>query len=494
MRRTLLILAVLAACTCSAQNWALLNPAYKYNYSNDGTDTISNQVFVTHIDTLGPDSFRYELNRIGVVCDTCPASLGGPCDGCYVRVNQPQFLGFDCVVAQGDWLFIGPDTFLIRSDASVGAAWTYNASEGITATVDAEWPDSTFTIPDTLRRILLSSGDTLIFSNSFGITRFDFSGAHVDLLGVEGAGVGRLFPKPLAYFDYQPEDQLVYHESSVYYHSPPGGMPYYQSRDHFWQVVIKGHTGTADSIEYITSIARTYPSNPNIVSLTDACNFDMPLNSWSFTSNLVLEDHTILGAYPGQLMQTSVCFPDSGSGIGYIAKHGISPSGASIMEAQVIAPTFSGGPGGGIELSLPIAPDLFPSSYHEVSIVYEEGLGLRLVRYLPSTGIIEYYLELVGAIISGDTIMPPPVINWQVGMTEEHDTDITIFPNPAADAFTVSGITEGRALAIHDLEGRLVRTARISSENETISVRDLQPGVYLLRIDGHRPQRFIIAR
>ena len=43
-----------------AQNWALINPAYKYNYSNDGTDTISNQVFVTHLDTLGVDSFRYE--------------------------------------------------------------------------------------------------------------------------------------------------------------------------------------------------------------------------------------------------------------------------------------------------------------------------------------------------------------------------------------------------------------------------------------------------
>ena len=39
-------------------------PDYKYNYSNDGTDTISNQVFVTHVDTLGVDSFRYELNRI----------------------------------------------------------------------------------------------------------------------------------------------------------------------------------------------------------------------------------------------------------------------------------------------------------------------------------------------------------------------------------------------------------------------------------------------
>ncbi len=36
----------------TAQDWALLNPAYRYNYSLGGTDTITNQVFVTQIDTL----------------------------------------------------------------------------------------------------------------------------------------------------------------------------------------------------------------------------------------------------------------------------------------------------------------------------------------------------------------------------------------------------------------------------------------------------------
>ncbi|MBL8001033.1 MAG: T9SS type A sorting domain-containing protein [Flavobacteriales bacterium] len=490
--RKLTFLLVLASTAAQAQNWALLNPAYRYNYSNDGTDTISNQIRVMQVDTLGPDSFRYELNRIGVVCDTCPASLGGPCDGCYVRVNQPQFLGFECIVAGGDWLFLATDTFLIRSDASVGATWSFNTGTGITATVDAEWSDSTFTIPDTLRRILLSSGDTLIISSSFGIIRFEQGGDRVDLLGVEGAGVGRLFPKPLAYFDYQPGDQLVYHLSSIYYVYPQGGFPYYWSYDHFWQVVIKGRSGSTDSVEYTSSIARTYPLTQNSITLSEACNFQMPLNSWSFTANNVVEDHAILAAYPGQLLESSTCFP-SFYETGYIVRHGITPSGASLMKAQVIAPSF-GAPGGGVEMSQPVGPDLFPSSTNEMNILYEEGVGLRHVRFIPSTSVAELIVELVGAIIGGDTIIPPPVINWQVGLPEEQFSDITISPNPAADAFTVSGITKGRVLAIHDLEGRLVRNARITSANETISVQDLQPGSYLLRIDGHRPHRFIIAR
>jgi len=92
MRNRSLLGALLFCSMAHAQNWALLNPAYRYNYSNDGTDTISNQIRVMHIDTLGVDSFRYELNLIGVPCDTCTTSLGGFCDGCYVWVDQPQFL------------------------------------------------------------------------------------------------------------------------------------------------------------------------------------------------------------------------------------------------------------------------------------------------------------------------------------------------------------------------------------------------------------------
>ncbi|MFZ1617816.1 MAG: hypothetical protein WAT41_10745, partial [Flavobacteriales bacterium] len=193
MRKAFLLVLVLQYGLLSAQNWVLLNPDYKYNYSDDGTDTISNQIFVTHIDTLGVDSFRYEMNRIAVVCDTCPASLGGPCDGCFVRVDQPQFLGYDCTRSGSNWHFNGPDTLLINNSGSIGSTWVFDASTGITASVDAEWSATLFNVTDTLRRILLSNGDTLLLSRSYGILRFENGGEHYDLLGVEGANVGRLF-------------------------------------------------------------------------------------------------------------------------------------------------------------------------------------------------------------------------------------------------------------------------------------------------------------
>jgi len=475
------------------QDWALINPAYRYNYSDDGTDTISNQIRVMEVDTLGPDSIRYELNRIAVVCDTCPASLGGPCDGCYVRVNQPQFLGFDCIRSANDWHFLGPDTFLVRSDASVGASWVFDASTGVTATVVAEWPASVFTTPDTLRRILLSSGDTLILSRSFGITHFANFGERHELIGVEGAGVGRSFPNPMAYFDFQPGDHLIYKVNSIWWASPPGGPSFHAPTYYFYEVVITGRTDRPDSVEYVTSVARSSIFIPYPGSVLDEPNWTPPLNQWSFHLNSLLASHPILTAYPGQVLDTAICW-SSYYNTGYLVQHGITVDGRSTIGSRTIGQAW-GGPTGGLDFSQSILPELFPSIFEAmVNVQYEEGLGLRKVEFKGEWLGASLSVELVGAIIGGDTIIPPPVINWQVGLNEKQLSGIAIFPNPADDVVTVRGAIGVSTIAIHDLEGRLIRTARINSENEAISVQDIKDGIYLLSSEGHLPQRLVIVR
>ena len=115
--------------TATAQNWALLNPAYKYNYSNDGTDTISDQVFVTHIDTLGVDSFRYELNLIAKVCDTCTAP------GFFLLLNQPQFMQRKVDAGPSVWHFHDPGSMVVLPHAGLGETWVFDTLAGVTATV-----------------------------------------------------------------------------------------------------------------------------------------------------------------------------------------------------------------------------------------------------------------------------------------------------------------------------------------------------------------------
>jgi hypothetical protein len=69
-----------------------------------------------------------------------------------------------------------------------------------------------------------------------------------------------------------------------------------------------------------------------------------------------------------------------------------------------------------------------------------------------------------------------------------------VLPNPATDSFVLMGTLGGEQLTIHDMEGRLVRTLRLNTANEAIDVQDLKVGMYVLRVEGMRPQRFMIVR
>lgn len=503
MRLLLTSLSFSIVCFASAQNWALLNPAYRYNYSNDGTDTISNQIRVMHIDTLGVDSFRYELNLIGVVCDTCPATLGGPCDGCFVRVNQPQFLGYDCVRSGTDWTFKGVDTFLLKSNAAVSSMWTFNATTAVTATVDDVWPEEIYGVTDTLSRILLSSGDSILLSRSFGILRFTNSGQWHFLLGVEGAGVGQLYPDVLNYFDYQVGDELVYMEGAVYsvtFPGGPNGIPYPLSR--FWKVFITGRSEIPDGVLYSTSVASTSAGQGvggSVSGPYESCSWPRPLSQWVFTRSQILAQHPILAAYPGQVLDTAVCWLNPGwhdYDTRVIAQSSIAANGMMIMRTRdvsilnALAPQITTAAFDGEDA---VGPDLYPPLPIKVNQIYEEGLGLRTVEYNEWTNYI-VELQLKGAIIGGDTIIPPPAINWTVGVEEHHVTESVVIPNPASDFILLSSSIPRTLCTITDLQGRIMIQHRFTSTGERIDVQALPPGMYLLQTEKSRPQRFMVAR
>lgn len=498
--RSLAIFPVLLGAAASAQNWALLNPAYKYNYSNDGSDTISNQIFVTHIDTLGVDSFRYELNRIGVVCDTCPASMGGPCDGCFVRTNQPQFLGFDCLRSGDTWYFNAQDTFIIKSPVGIGTSWLFSASTGVNATVDAEWGESLFSTDDSLRRILLSNGDTLMLSRSFGLVALRQGNVQYDLLGVEGAGVGRLYPSPLGFFDYQPGDVLTYRVLDTYECSTSDHPSFPHIVSHYWTATITGRSSTPDTLIYTTSTARTLPHPPSdCPQVAYSPIWPVPSDEWQFTTSSVLARHPILASYPGQVMDSSLAwiFVDWFQPM-YLATYGITPDGRAIVRSQHLGVSY--GPTSHFNTSEEIAPGLFPFSQDAlVNIWYEEGLGIRKAEFFIDLAIFGVSLDLVGAILGGDTIIPPPVIEWEVGVPAEMLAQFSIHPNPAADMLMLE-ITNTQKAHWHmmDVSSKQVGTGQILDKApHLIDVSTLAEGVYvfvLVTDECQSTQRFVIAR
>lgn len=65
-----------------------------------------------------------------------------------------------------------------------------------------------------------------------------------------------------------------------------------------------------------------------------------------------------------------------------------------------------------------------------------------------------------------------------------HDLDVpqaSIFPNPASESITVNA-NGMKAVALHDLTGKLIRTMNADDNQITLPVQDLTPGTYFVRI------------
>lgn len=68
---------------------------------------------------------------------------------------------------------------------------------------------------------------------------------------------------------------------------------------------------------------------------------------------------------------------------------------------------------------------------------------------------------------------------------------ILIFPNPTTEQLLVKGISESTGFSFYNSNGQILQSGQISP-GETISVSDLPPGVYVLKLDGVESKKVII--
>jgi hypothetical protein len=178
-------------CTLNAQNWAPLNPAEQFNFQSDTEAIITAVVFPDSISMTGNDS-AYHLNRIVTNCDTC----AGP--DRILLANQPQFLMRKAIVRpSGLWNFQDSANIALYTWAQQGDNWLLDSTAMISAMVDAILLDSIFSQPDSVKRILLSSGDTILLAQNHGVLQWPEgygSGIYHRLVGIKGRNLGKLLP------------------------------------------------------------------------------------------------------------------------------------------------------------------------------------------------------------------------------------------------------------------------------------------------------------
>lgn len=485
MRSPLLLFLALLGMGAGAQNWALLNPAYKYNYSNDGSDTISNQVFVTHIDTLGPDSFRYELNTVTELCDTCQ----GP--QVFLNTNNPQFLQRKVTAGAMVWHFSDPGSFVLLPHMSVGQPWLFDTLASVQATVTLIDTVDQFGMSIARKTIQLSNGNVIELSEAYGILNW------VDhtLIGVQGAEVGTLIPPVSAFYPYQAGDVIQYRTEyntcwPCYGHDSQFKITIAQTEDLDTAIAITG---------WMTGYTHHYQES-NLGNISHWYTYFDEATTWIAGSG-TLPFFDLIRSYPGQLVgpaasQTGDVWPML---VG-IARHGIDTNGRTIMRCEPI-------PGVGY-FSQPISSTSGPlvevfAQFESCSdaqppcgVEYREGTGL--VHYGGSFFDRQESFVLDGTVMAGDTTGVLLTDDQLLAVQDASLTNMSgVFPNPANERLTFPpSVTEIEWLVL-DVSGRIRAKGRLGVGAHCIDVQALQPGAYVLHLaDRHRQRsaRFIIAR
>ncbi len=490
MRSPILLFLALLGMGAGAQNWALLNPAYKYNYSNDGSDTISNQVFVTHIDTLGPDSFRYELNRIAERCDTCWSYSTECSNGQGLIIDRPQFLGSSIRVSGSGSILECGIPLLVSAGAALGDTWT--DENGTTAWVLSVGTTNVFGQADSVIRIGYSSGDTLWVSKDHGLMTFSGYSTRSDLIGRQGPiNEGAQFPTIIDFFNYTPGDILQYEGSysgtdgscilqSSYIvrydfltrDEQPGQTSYsVQKRDigHYWGYALLGGGICFD---------ETWDNETTVTLVID--NDEWTAENFLGSPWMDALWPQAFGPPPADLEATN--FVPSWTGCSWHA--GLDDQGRYRLDPAHLSDT---------EWSWPAASRCegdsayWPVMGDEIFGSYLEGVGCVRRSFL----VFEHSGEeaLTGYRIGGEGSGEILSFGERFGQGS-----LLIHPNPASTVISIQGLPLRAPFEIIDPQGRSIIRGLTQDATLVVPVDQLANGCYLLIAKGCRPQRFIVRR
>ncbi len=490
--------------TVSAQNWALLNPAYKYNYCNDGSDTISNQIFVTHIDTLGPDSFRYELNKVVRRCDTCTTALGGSCDGCYLALDRAGEFGDACTTNGERWRLEHPGGYWeVMSTAPIGTSWLFDAGEGLTATVDTIVAAVVYGMPDSLKVVALSNGDTLTCSRDHGLMRWPGANGALDQIGEQMTASGVHVPPLPAFIAYQSGDVAQYSHGRWQI-----GMSAMEGESWTEKMTFISRTDHPDSIvflvERITLHSVTWEIGPGQSQTVEYTWQDTGI--W-VASAAHLPFFTIIGSFPDLEIREQTLHLELTNELIISAEHGYDAEGHHQLSAKRYP--FSANPPWWEAQSLFVDADtvmpgiLALGTWNTVNsfdpaVVYRVGPGL--VRY--DAGFFEAgeYYHLDGAVIGGDTTgtLTPDDILLGIQRDAPRAHGPILFPNPAREHLSIRpGAFAGTDCRILHMNGTQILSFKLgSSGSRSIDVSDLPNGLYIVEVSSTSQvirERLVIA-
>lgn len=476
---TSFLFSIVISYPLSAQQWVLIEPGRTCNHRLSDEALLSAHVWADSFQVLpGGDTLIF-LNRVArLFFDGEEVQYG--------LTNQQQFLQRQVRKgADGGWRFEGDSaTFVLFGGLPAGEGWLFDTAHTITAMAMDKWEQATFGEADSVQVVLLSTGDTILLSKTFGILRFpDFSqpGRFFELAGLDGAPYGEQVPKGPDFFQIEPGDVLYYEGGESFGPDPGTGML------HRGKYVLEEKNMEDDTL--VLRFARTLRAD---------------YYSWEFHNFFYwgtgTEMHTVRippghfsYAYKGQHVPIPAFGPEFTFECIYYPYDSILYGVVDYFEAE--DGSLMKGIGAGLDqgayqslLALSFGGDsllrMFQEPWEEwdYRILYQQGPGLRLWHgwcFEISGG-----WELMGAIIAGDTLgeVFSDAFLFHTGVEEViSGLDIKVTPNPVSEGVFLEAPEDFRLVEIRifSAEGREAGrfTAGPGSKAE-LDMAGFSPGLY----------------
>ncbi|CAM4083006.1 MULTISPECIES: T9SS type A sorting domain-containing protein [Flavobacterium] len=82
--------------------------------------------------------------------------------------------------------------------------------------------------------------------------------------------------------------------------------------------------------------------------------------------------------------------------------------------------------------------------------------------------------------------------SYEASTSNSNSVNLTMYPNPAKDDVTVSGLEVGDEISIHDLQGKTIQDLKVISTEQTLSISSLKAGMYILVVKGKKQLKLVI--
>ncbi|MCF8258106.1 MAG: T9SS type A sorting domain-containing protein [Flavobacteriales bacterium] len=174
--------------------------------------------------------------------------------------------------------------------------------------------------------------------------------------------------------------------------------------------------------------------------------------------------------------------------------------GHAVVNGQCTAVSGCGWTADGVDYSAAFSPSLGDCQSNCVEVVPAEpctdlaDVDFGMCAMAMGFGIIDNTCQFIsGCGTTVDNVDYAPALYSSLGECEACITSVSestalglsIFPNPVQDLVVVrtDRVVDG-ALSVIDLSGRVVLMAQVFGKSQTVDVRSLAPGIYVVRISG----------